>query len=113
MPTDYWGHPLPARDGWIEKPAHTREEIDTAKAKKALWERVKREVMKRDGRKCRCCGSREQVDPHHIKFKSAGGGDSTKNVAAICRVCHDDIHAYRLAVVGTDANKPLKFVRRA
>lgn len=75
------------------------------------WLSVKKAVFARDGRQCRACGARKDVDAHHIRFRSAGGEDSPENVAAICRSCHDDIHGYRLSVVGTNANKTLRFVR--
>jgi 5-methylcytosine-specific restriction endonuclease McrA len=47
---------------------------------------------------------------HHVRFRSRGGVDSTANCACLCRMCHAEIHAYRLAVSG-DANGKLKFER--
>jgi 5-methylcytosine-specific restriction endonuclease McrA len=102
---------MPLR-GFLDKPSRARKSRSAMLAKQLLWRSVKREVMKRDGYKCRCCGSRDVVDGHHIKFRSAGGGDSTRNVCALCRVCHDDLHGYRLAIVGDNANGKLRFVRR-
>jgi 5-methylcytosine-specific restriction endonuclease McrA len=49
-------------------------------------------------------------DVHHIRFRSHGGKDETRNCAAICAVCHADIHAYRLSISG-DANGKLKIER--
>lgn len=74
------------------------------------WLMVCALVRARDRHRCRHCNSTFMVDPHHIKFRSAGGEDSTDNVALLCRPCHDDIHGYRLAVSG-NANKSLKFER--
>jgi 5-methylcytosine-specific restriction endonuclease McrA len=48
---------------------------------------------------------------HHIRFRSMGGEDSTRNCAAMCRVCHAELHAYRLYAEGEDANKRIRFVR--
>jgi predicted HNH restriction endonuclease len=49
---------------------------------------------------------------HHIKFRSVGGEDTAENLAALCRVCHAEIHAYRLVISG-DANGKLKIERTA
>lgn len=84
------------------------ERKQSARLRKMLWDRTRAMVLARDGYRCRRCRSRAQVDAHHIKFRSAGGDDSPNNVAAICRCCHDEIHAYRLSISG-DANKALRF----
>ena len=65
-------------------------------------------VRVRDKFRCRCCKSADMVDVHHIKFRSVGGDESTKNLALLCRICHASIHAYRLSVSG-DANSTLTF----
>jgi 5-methylcytosine-specific restriction endonuclease McrA len=104
---------LPARSGAkeerlksLQKPTGRAQERRTKTAKhQANWRAVKREVMRRDRHQCRICGSRDQVDPHHVVFRSALGKDTVENVAAVCRVCHDEIHAYRLFVTG-NANTP-------
>ncbi len=67
-------------------------------------------VRVRDKFRCRHCGTTDGVEVHHIKFRSVGGEDSTKNLALLCRCCHNEIHAYRLAVEG-NANMTLKFYR--
>jgi len=48
------------------------------------------------------------VEAHHIRFRSMGGEDTTENVALLCKPCHSEIHAYRLAVSG-NADKNLRF----
>lgn len=97
----------------FEKPESRAKHSRSAKLAKALhWRLIRREVLDRDGYRCRCCGTRDQVDVHHIRFRSVGGGDSLRNCAAFCRSCHSEIHAYRLAVVGDNANRKLRFVRR-
>ncbi len=46
-------------------------------------------VYLRDGYRCRSpvC-SRRDVTPHHLRFRSQGGGDEPENVAAVCSWCH-------------------------
>jgi hypothetical protein len=72
------------------------------------WHYVCALVRARDRHQCRHCHSRENVDAHHIRFRSTGGEDTTENVCCLCRVCHAEIHAYRLAVSG-NADKNLRF----
>jgi 5-methylcytosine-specific restriction endonuclease McrA len=80
-------------------------------ARLSQWDRVRRAVIFRDKGRCRACRKREGLQVHHVRFRSAGGEDSTSNCALLCAECHADIHAYRLTLTG-DANKTLK-VRRA
>lgn len=79
----------------------------TADAEKA-WRELRRVVLLRDNFRCRRCKSPDQVDAHHIKFRSVGGEDTTQNVACLCRICHAEVHAYRLSVSG-NADKSLHF----
>jgi hypothetical protein len=73
------------------------------------WLKVRREVLARDGHRCRNCKSRDTVDVHHVRFRSVGGDKfDTVNLCVLCRVCHCEIHAYRLIVKG-NANTLLCF----
>jgi len=41
--------------------------------------------------RCRCSSpvcSRRDVTPHHLQFRSAGGGDEDDNMASLCSWCH-------------------------
>jgi hypothetical protein len=43
------------------------------------------------------CGRRD-VTPHHLKFRSRGGDDSSENLASLCLWCHlEGIHGGRLS----------------
>jgi hypothetical protein len=46
-------------------------------------------IYLRDGYRCRSpvC-SRRDVTPHHLHFRSQGGGDEPANVATVCSCCH-------------------------
>ena len=59
------------------------------------WAAMAALVMQRpwDGR-CERCGLRRPVDPHHRLMRSHGGPDVPSNLAALCRVCHDDVHGH-------------------
>lgn len=69
-------------------------------------------VYKRDDWQCRHCHNAMGLDPHHVIWVSAGGKDELSNLLALCRKCHDDIHAYRLVieiVSATDGDLIVKF----
>ncbi len=45
--------------------------------------------------------SRRDVTPHHIKFRSHGGGEERSNLISLCTVCHLDlVHGSRIKVLG-------------
>ena len=62
---------------------------------------VRREVLRRDGYKCRECGWNHDLwnpsDPrhlelHHIIHHAKGGNNNKENLKSLCTVCHDKIH---------------------
>lgn len=52
------------------------------------WERRRREVLKRDGYRCRKCGRPGRLEVDHIVPLKAGGGDELANLRALCREHH-------------------------
>ena len=70
-----------------------------------LRRRVKREeaIFERDGWRCTVpgCSSRRNLQRHHIRFRSAGGGDESANQTTLCAFHHlRGVHAGRVRVVG-------------
>jgi len=68
------------------------------KLSKVAWERQRQELWK-DCHHCRQCGCYLQLEnaiPHHIKFKSQGGGDEAENVMIVCSVCHAELHGIKI-----------------
>lgn len=60
-------------------------------------------IYLRDGYRCRSpvC-SRRDVTPHHLRFRSRGGGDEPDNLATVCSWCHlFGIHGGRIRAEGT------------
>ena len=46
--------------------------------------------------------NRRDVTPHHLRFRSAGGGDEDDNVVAVCMWCHlFGVHGGRIRAAGT------------
>ncbi len=57
-----------------------------------LYERLRQQVLRRDGWRCQVCGAMSNLEVHHIEFRSRGGSDSEENLIAVCSVCHSYIH---------------------
>jgi predicted restriction endonuclease len=61
------------------------------------------------------CGVRDNLQAHHIKFRSNGGDDADYNLITLCATHHDMIHRRELVLIqeGTtkdiDANKRITF----
>ena len=56
------------------------------------YDRLRRQVLRRDGWKCQCCGSRSNLEIHHKEFRSQGGNDSEENLITLCGACHSLLH---------------------
>ena len=63
-----------------------------------MLKQLARMCFKRDDWKCRCCGNRQGLHPHHIKFASQGGEDVLDNLITVCWICHRLIHEGKLEV---------------
>lgn len=59
---------------------------------------VRKATYLRDSWKCRHCGNRSTLDPHHVIHRSAGGEHALNNLLTLCRKCHDDEHDGRLEI---------------
>jgi hypothetical protein len=54
----------------------------------ASYERLRQQVLQRDGWRCQCCGARSNLEVHHKVFRSQGGQDSEENLITVCAECH-------------------------
>ena len=53
-------------------------------------------LLTRARNRCELCGQKVEPgrwDPHHRKQTSVGGDDQLFNLLAVCRPCHDRVHA--------------------
>jgi len=66
-----------------------------------IKDEIRREVLRRDGYKCKECGwSHKEWDPsdprhlelHHITHHARGGQNVEANLRSLCNVCHDRTH---------------------
>ncbi|MDP9316397.1 MAG: group II intron reverse transcriptase/maturase [Chloroflexota bacterium] len=54
----------------------------------AAWRNTKDVVVARDGHQCADCGSRANLDVHHILPRRNGGKDTLDNLITLCERCH-------------------------
>ena len=55
-------------------------------------------VLKRDNYTCQICGSRENLEAHHIIPKSKGGTNLVKNGITLCEDCHKAVHEGKIRI---------------
>ena len=51
-----------------------------------------RQVLQRDAWRCQQCGSRTNLQVHHIQLRSQLGDDAEENLITLCSECHDQVH---------------------
>jgi 5-methylcytosine-specific restriction endonuclease McrA len=69
------------------RPKQPRQRLDPE-----LYERLRERVLRRDGWRCQCCGTRLNLEVHHKKFRSQAGDDSEENLITLCADCHEGVH---------------------
>lgn len=52
------------------------------------WQRVRVQVLERDGYACQACGRHGHMEIDHIVPFHHGGTDAMENLQALCRDCH-------------------------
>ena len=63
------------------------------------WESVARHVRTRDGHRCRLCGSRVNLEVHHLTYRDERGhsivgreADHLDKLITLCSRCHERQH---------------------
>jgi transposase len=56
------------------------------------YKQLRYQVLTRDAWRCQCCGSTQNLDVHHLRFRSKLGDDSPENLITLCAVCHRRQH---------------------
>ena len=94
------------------KGSKTREKARAkARQRRSDWF-VYQAVDLRDEYRCRLCQQwkGEDIQRHHIVFRSQCGETTTANVLSLCAECHEAVHAHRVTLSG-DADTALTVVR--
>jgi 5-methylcytosine-specific restriction endonuclease McrA len=58
----------------------------------ASYDRLREQVLRRDGWKCQVCGTMSNLEVHHKEFRSQCGNDSEQNLITLCAACHAFAH---------------------
>ena len=59
------------------------------------WQSVRAEVIKRDNAQCKICGSKEDLQVHHICSKYRfNEKNHIETLMLLCNNCHETIHKY-------------------
>ncbi len=56
------------------------------------YTKLQRQVLERDGWRCQVCGSMQNLQVHHLKFRSQSGSDVEQNLITLCAECHELMH---------------------
>jgi hypothetical protein len=59
------------------------------------FSRVRLQVLRRDGYRCRGCGAGGSLDVHHIVARAHGGSNDPSNLVSLCPGCHGLAHGHR------------------
>ena len=69
------------------------EKSDDTAEKRYEYEALRTKLPELLGRKCRRCGSSNNIEYHHIKPLSMGGSNDLENLIPLCVDCHDYVHS--------------------
>jgi hypothetical protein len=75
------------------------------------YERLRQQVLRRDGWKCQACGRMSNLEVHPKRFRSQSGDDADHNLITLCTACHAVAHLLDgerpdVEVVGLWQNSP-------
>jgi 5-methylcytosine-specific restriction endonuclease McrA len=56
------------------------------------YQRLREQVLWRDGWRCQFCGSTTNLEVHHQVFRSRSGPDQENNLITLCNGCHSSVH---------------------
>ena len=60
---------------------------------KSMPDVVRTNILVRDGGRCKICGTRRDLEVHHIKYRSEGGTHDEDNLITLCDEHHRLVHS--------------------
>lgn len=57
-----------------------------------------RKALQRDEYTCQFCGTRRNLEVHHLLYRSHGGKDDLDNLLTLCHRCHAAVHERTMRV---------------
>jgi ATP-dependent DNA helicase RecQ len=70
----------------------TRPDPPRLRLDSVSYERLRQNVLRRDGWRCQSCGAMSNLEVHHKEYRSQSGDDSEENLITLCTACHHEIH---------------------
>ena len=58
------------------------------------YRELHQQILRRDGWRCQLCGSMQNLEVHHLRFRSRCGDDSEENLITLCAECHVRVHRW-------------------
>jgi 5-methylcytosine-specific restriction endonuclease McrA len=58
------------------------------------YQKLREQVLRRDGWRCQLCGSMKNLEVHHKLFRSHSGEDDEENLITLCFDCHSSVHGH-------------------
>jgi hypothetical protein len=49
-------------------------------------------ILVRDDFTCQLCGTRRNLQVHHVQRRSQGGTHAAENLLTLCATCHETVH---------------------
>jgi 5-methylcytosine-specific restriction endonuclease McrA len=56
------------------------------------YRELHRQVLERDTWRCQICGCMQNLQVHHLEFRSHSGTDEEHNLITLCAQCHNEVH---------------------
>jgi 5-methylcytosine-specific restriction endonuclease McrA len=75
-----------------------RQKKPRVKLGSGAYSLLRNQVLERDNWRCQDCGSFQNLQVHHLKFRSSFGDDLMANLITLCAACHKIRHG-RLAKI--------------
>ncbi len=73
------------------------------------WQSLRREVLSRDGFRCRRCPARKRLQAHHLIYRARFEDSVADDLITLCHLCHKSEHGLiRKTKHGWKAKKPPK-----
>jgi ATP-dependent DNA helicase RecQ len=69
-----------------------RSKVSRLRMDPTSYDKLRQQVLRRDGWRCQSCGAMSNLELHHQEFRSQGGEDSELNLITLCTGCHARNH---------------------
>jgi 5-methylcytosine-specific restriction endonuclease McrA len=57
-----------------------------------MYDKLRQQVLRRDGWRCQSCGATSNLEVHHKDFRSHSGDDLEHNLITLSATCHAGVH---------------------